>query len=440
MRNFYFVLLIFSVLVNFVVYHFSDVFIYDADIYYIYCIASYTLLILLSSFRQRGITALLVFQAPFGLFILGRFIGHYLDYNLSIESIDFFYLTTMKSSEVVRYLSINMLFFIMVFLGYFINPIKTNFLSAGFYLNFKVVKWFSQVVVVVTIVGMFIILKGLYATVSQYGYAALYILKKENANDASSIFITLLLVTIGIVAKEGYRPQLKILMAVLFCYSFSLLFMGARGPMMTYIILWLWLYKKKINIFKLGGAAVAILGVVQYMSALMRATETQYDILAKILYDMGTTFIVLPLSSYVSDWPAIALIQNFIPMASRIASTFMDISPYEANLANYLGYYLNPDLYWKGVGLGWSVVIDFSIYAQNNILLVSLFAMFFGAILRTLDSGSRNNGIIYGLTTTLILPLGFLYRSGLFSVVPLAIYFFVILLILSMISNLIRRM
>ena len=172
---------------------------------------------------------------------------------------------------------------------------------------------------------------------------------------------------------------------------------------------------------------------------MMRTTGSEYNILAKILYDMGTTFIVLPFGSYITDWPSIALVQNFIPMASRLASFFVNFNPYEANLANFLGYNLNQDLYWKGVGLGWTVVMDFSIYAQGNIILLVLFAIMFGGLLRNLDSFTEINSVKYGLVTTIILPLGFLYRSGLFSVVPLALYFVIMLLILSLISNLIRR-
>ncbi|HCN4836397.1 TPA: hypothetical protein N6W16_004335, partial [Escherichia coli] len=149
--------------------------------------------------------------------------------------------------------------------------------------------------------------------------------------------------------------------------------------------------------------------------------------------------IVLPFSYYITDWPNIALLQNFVPLVSRVSSLFLEIKPYEANLANYLGYYLNQDLYWKGVGLGWSVVADFSIYSNRNVVLLCIFAFFFGCILKNLDNSSKNKGVKYGLSTSLILPLGFLYRSGLFSIVPLAIYFFVIFFMLYLISNMLRR-
>lgn len=439
MKKFYFIFLLFTISVNLLSYLFPQSFVVLDDGYYIFCLISYIILVFLSSYDKKEITTLLVFQAPFGLFILGRFIGHYLDPGLKIESIDFFYNINLSSEEVIKYLSVYMLFFDMVFLGYLIPPFRVGNALFKLEINKDIISYFSYLIIVITVIGIFLVLKDLYATVSQYGYAALYIVKKENANDSSSIFITLLLVTIGLVAKENCRRPLNILMIVLFCYSFALLFMGARGPMMTYIILWLWLYKKNINIVKLGIAALIILASVQYMSAMMRTTSSQYNMLAKILYDMGTTFIVLPFGSYISDWPGVALVQNFIPMASRLASFFIDFNPYDANLANYLGFYLNPELYWKGVGLGWTVVLDFSIYAQGSIILLALFAIIFGIVLRNLDGFSSSNSIKYGLATTIILPLGFLYRSGLFSVVPLAVYFLMMLLILSFVSTLIRR-
>lgn len=439
MKKFYFIFLLFTISVNLLAYCFAESFAALPDSYYIFCLVSYVVLVFLSSYGKKEITALLVFQAPFGLFILGRFIGHYLDPGLRVETIDFFYNINLSSEEIIKYLSVYMIFFDMVFLGYLLPPLKVKNPGGKLQINKDVVNYFAYFIAVITVIGIFLVLKELYATVSQYGYAALYITKKENANDSSSMFITLLLVTIGLVAKENCRKPLKILMIILFCYSFALLFMGARGPIMTYIILWLWLYKKNINIVKLGVAALIILASVQYISAMMRTTGSEYNILAKIIYDMGTTFIVLPFGSYITDWPSIALVQNFIPMASRLASFFVNFNPYEANLANFLGYNLNQDLYWKGVGLGWTVVMDFSIYAQGNIILLVLFAIMFGGLLRNLDSFTEINSVKYGLVTTIILPLGFLYRSGLFSVVPLALYFVIMLLILSLISNLIRR-
>ncbi|MGG5836499.1 O-antigen polysaccharide polymerase Wzy [Huaxiibacter chinensis] len=439
MKKFYFIFLLFTVTVNSLAYSLPQSFVAMEDGYYIFCLISYVTLLFLSTYNKNEITALLVFQAPFGLFILGRFIGHYLDSGLKIESIDFFHSVNLSSQEIIRYLSIYMIFFNMVFMGYLLPPLKARKASFKLEIDSDIITFFSYFIIFISIIGIFLVLKDLYSTVSQFGYAALYIVKKENANDSSSIFITLLLVTIGLAAKENCRRPLNILMIVLFSYSFALLFMGARGPMMTYIILWLWLYKKNINIIKLGVVALIILACVQYLSAMMRTTDSQYNIFAKILYDMGTTFIVLPFGSFVSDWPNVALIQNFIPMASRLASLFIDFNPYEANLANYLGFHLNQDLYWKGVGLGWTVVLDFSIYALGNIILLSLYAMIFGIVLRNLDSFSSTNTIKYGLATTVILPLSFLYRSGLFSVVPLAVYFLMMILILSFISTLFRR-
>ncbi|EHW3351742.1 O-antigen polysaccharide polymerase Wzy [Escherichia coli] len=438
-RNFYILLLLFSLLFNIIVYLCSDLITEYCDVYYIFCIVMYITLILLGTYQQKGITMLLIFQAPFGLFILGRFIAHYLDGALNLETIDFFYATRLNTEKVINYLSINMFFFLMVFVGYAIPSIKMPGQHYDLRLNETVVRYFSRIVVIVTITGIALTLKDLYYAVSQYGYSALYIIKKENANDSSSMFVTLLLVAIGIVAKENSRSELKILMTVLFFYSFALLLMGARGPMMTYILLWLWLYKKDIKIFKFGLLALLILSLVQFISSLMRTSDVQYNIFAKALYDIGTTFIVLPFSYYITDWPNIALLQNFVPLVSRVSSLFLEIKPYEANLANYLGYYLNQDLYWKGVGLGWSIVADFSIYSNRNVVLLCIFAFFFGCILKNLDDSSKNKGVKYGLSTSLILPLGFLYRSGLFSIVPLAIYFFVTFFMLYLISNMLRR-
>lgn len=109
-RNFYILLLLFSLLFNIIVYLCSGLITEYCDIYYIFCIVMYITLILLGTYQQKGITMLLIFQAPFGLFILGRFIAHYLDGALNLETIDFFYATRLNTEKVINYLSINMFF------------------------------------------------------------------------------------------------------------------------------------------------------------------------------------------------------------------------------------------------------------------------------------------------------------------------------------------
>ncbi|EGL4401598.1 hypothetical protein IQ469_000908 [Escherichia coli] len=89
---------------------------------------------------------LLIFQAPFGLFILGRFIAHYLDGALNLETIDFFYATRLNTEKVINYLSINMFFFLMVFVGYAIPSIKMPGQHYDLRLNETVVRYFSRIV------------------------------------------------------------------------------------------------------------------------------------------------------------------------------------------------------------------------------------------------------------------------------------------------------
>ncbi|MER5099142.1 O-antigen polysaccharide polymerase Wzy, partial [Providencia stuartii] len=302
-------------------------------------------------------------------------------------------------------------------------------------LNPTAIKGFILISVVIFVPLIILEIIRTLKIVLDQGYSAMYLDKKENVGNIFSMGMNILCICLGLTMLDNsYKKLTLILMIILFIICLTLLFMGSRGPIMTYVLLFFWVYKRHKNILKISIYGLGILLIIQLLNSYVRTVSNYDNLLAKFIYDQGTTFIILPFLEYINDWPTVGLLQNFIPGISRFTSLFYDYPAYEANLANFLGYHLNPELHSLGNGLGWTVIADAYIYSGKFIPLFSLYSIIFGFILGLFSISSKNNKFSLALITTLTLQLSFLYRSGLFAIIPLMMYFFIVYFILSIIS------
>ncbi|HEM7517100.1 TPA: O-antigen polysaccharide polymerase Wzy [Providencia stuartii] len=427
-------------LINFVFIVFNDLLeLYSFKEIVIYlCIINYISIILFDALKSKTISPYLLFQIPFGLFIIGRIIGWALDDNLNPNIINYFYNVNLTDKQLVFYLLLSMLFYNSCSLGYEISihrkikPLPITLPT----LNSSVIKGFILIAVTVFVPLIIVEITKTIKLVLEQGYSAMYLDKKENVGNVFSMGMNILCICLGLTMLDNnYKKLTFILMVILFTICLTLLFMGSRGPIMTYILLYFWVYKRHKNIMKISIYGLSILLIVQLLNSYVRTVGNYDNLIAKFIYDQGTTFIILPFIEYINEWPTVGLLQNFIPGISRFTSLFYDYPTYEANLANFMGYHLNPELHNLGNGLGWTVIADAYIYSGKFTPLFSLYSIVFGFILGLFSISAKNNKFSLALITTLTLQLSFLYRSGLFAIIPLMIYFLIIYFLLSLISH-----
>ncbi|EMX8645407.1 O-antigen polysaccharide polymerase Wzy [Providencia stuartii] len=427
-------------LINFVFIVFNDLLeLYSFKEIVIYlCIINYISIILFDALKSKTISPYLLFQIPFGLFIIGRIIGWALDDNLNPNIINYFYNVNLTDKQLVFYLLLSMLFYNSCSLGYEISihrkikPLPITLPT----LNSSVIKGFILIAVTVFVPLIIVEITKTIKLVLEQGYSAMYLDKKENVGNVFSMGMNILCICLGLTMLDNnYKKLTFILMVILFTICLTLLFMGSRGPIMTYILLYFWVYKRHKNIMKISIYGLSILLIVQLLNSYVRTVGNYDNLIAKFIYDQGTTFIILPFIEYINEWPTVGLLQNFIPGISRFTSLFYDYPTYEANLANFMGYHLNPELHNLGNGLGWTVIADAYIYSGKFTPLFSLYSIVFGFIVGLFSISAKNNKFSLALITTLTLQLSFLYRSGLFAIIPLMIYFLIIYFLLSLISH-----
>lgn len=143
-------------------------------------------------------------------------------------------------------------------------------------------------------------------------------------------------------------------------------------------------------------------------------------------YLQGSTLVYTGLAMRLEDYPREAFAQSFVPGFSRIARIFQpDIGSTSLYFPHFLSYTYSPELYGKGMGIGWNLFADFHAFSAGSPALYLLVAALVGFGFRYVLGASRRSAFFFGALVCIFVKLMLLPRSGLYSVIPyLVVYGF----------------
>lgn len=429
MSNIYLVL--FSILLNIE----SDYLFSFINSYALSVIVVLTILVSFLSFYILGFspTSLpVLFLVSISVFLCGRYFYVVIGGDLDIFNISFFTYYSLVDADKLRltsYILIMILFFTQ---GAIITK-KDRYVSFDenyYHLGKKTENLIFLVGIVIASIYLFSSFSQLITSLSS-GYLSLYS-EQSQGFSGSNLNRTFFFVFLGLCFLFSLNRLKKIFIIVIFISALSSLISGQRGGAVTVFLFLVWVYglENKISWFKSLIFMVIIFLVLQSLSLLSsREIETSSNILAVVkdfLYKQGISLMVFDASTKLDSYPMLPFFQSFIPGVSTISSFFVSLNSADVSYAGFLANHLNPTAYENGQGLGWSLPSYFYIWSSGNLLLYCIYSFLFGYIIGLFNARVKEYKFYLGLMACLTTSLLFLPRNQLSTVVPLAIYFYVI--------------
>lgn len=403
--------------------------------------------------NYNGLSFFFLFLITFNLFIGGRFFVAVLDPQfISPFTPTFFYdyhVDVNRKISLMTYVYTYLYF--LTISNYFITNVsrlKAPKLNAISGLNrfqiFQLSRWIYPLLFCLLIIMGIVGVERAFTA----GYAVLDSDRTTNEYSVSIIgkFAPMLLIII-LALVYVYNPKLlKRYIILYFIYSIIVLISGARATFGCVILICIWLYSKKHVI---GFKKLIIAGVISIVLLLIlfsfssRGTGLDdFQLLegAKwFAWLQGISLMVFDSCRFYDDYPLPALFQNFIPGLSYILTKFIHLYPQDATLQGYLCYNLNPELYGKGFGLGWTTLSDLYVYSKGNIFVFSIFSFIIGGIISTLEKCSFQSKFFQYLLITMAPNLLMMSRGPLANLFIQPFYSVLFLFLFIIIFKIIKR-
>lgn len=286
--------------------------------------------------------------------------------------------------------------------------------------------------------------KFLTAFTSADGYLSLYIQQTARIIPGSGIVSSLLYVFFGIAIVYGNKRIKLAYILLMFIKSFVFIIIGQRikfGAILLFL-LWFVMRGKKVSALRIctyAGGGVLLLMLLAALS-LRESNGTQhfdsFRMLAKFFYNQGVSLTTFIFSQKIEHYPFLPFLVSFFPGVASIASLFTTVPPQEASFAAYLAYSTNPELYYEGHGLGWTLLSDLYLYAGRKFQFFALFSVFFGYICARLEDLSKSDPFVAVIVCTVFLNFTCLPRAGLYTILPLMVWTIAVYYCLSKLPNL----
>ncbi|MCS0097224.1 O-antigen polysaccharide polymerase Wzy family protein, partial [Vibrio cholerae] len=242
----------------------------------------------------------------------------------------------------------------------------------------------------------------------------------------SSLAQTIFGICFGYSMAFGYKR--KVFIAIFIFGVIGSLLVGARGPIITALLLYLWIKgnngQKRINVLKLFSLGLIVVVSVSYFIQMysFRTNEEKFEFdffifLADFLYNQGISVMVFDVSMKVTDYPILAYFQSLFPGASALASLIFPVEYYMTGFQHYMARELDPDLFSLGFGLDWTLFSDFYVFGGESILGFAIVGFLFGYLLSVLQNSSHLEFwsiLLFALFTRIM----FLPRSSLSVIFP----------------------
>ncbi|WP_228201186.1 O-antigen polysaccharide polymerase Wzy [Acinetobacter baumannii] len=297
--------------------------------------------------------SLIFWQLSLSSFILGSLIfSTRLEFNIQLSNLNY-----KKTFYILNFLSATILFILWFPISY---EMISMFMVAGY--------------------------EGLYTGQADYSFGAQRI---------ASLLLPIMVAT-GVLCNN--KRSLYFSLFILFLYILVNLFVGQRALLFVWVLICLWMYnlitKRDLPFFKISLLGISLMIFAQFLES-FRGGRGDFDLenpLTKFIYVQSLTYMLPSIvNSLDTEWPTLAYVTMFFPVAGLFSSLGLVIGSQHYNSGAFFAYTLNSSLFDNGFGLGWSVFLDLYILSGRNYLLLSFFSFIFGLIFCYLIEKSKKN-------------------------------------------------
>ncbi|MCT9418069.1 O-antigen polysaccharide polymerase Wzy family protein [Acinetobacter baumannii] len=378
------------------------------------------------------------------IFVGGRFFAIFLGLkDISIFEIDFFTRRMLNEQEKTILMCYVFTIFSALEVGLYSSNIliKNTYNEKLFNIEFNKKLLFFILMLIIGLLALS--LPEVIQNVIANGYLALHQGQAEGySNGLLTKSINLLYATLGIFVVQKSNILKKTHLFIFFIFTCIYLMLGSRGTFVCNTLFFLWLYydfgRKKVEFGKLFlyllliGLFLSTVFAYFSLREVDKSSLSMYDSVLMLLYDQGITLMVFNESLNVNNYPILPMIQNFIPGTVFIASLLGGVSPENISYPNYLAYNLDPVLFAKGYGLGWSVFSDLYVLSAGFLPLFGIIVFIFSFFINYTEKMLNRNLYWKAIVISTLPALLFLPRAGLYSYFPLYFYVFIILIIVKL--------
>lgn len=373
-----------------------------------------------------------LFIIAFSLFIGGRFFAYLFNYNIKLYEMDFFVYYNLESLDALKLMTYLVIGIISLDLGYKVARLS-NKVFPDIKINHEWMRNFSIFSLCLAPLFMIETVFQIRDAISG-GYLSSKLWQtKAYSFPLSSLAQTIFGICFGYSMAFGYKR--KVFIAIFIFGVIGSLLVGARGPIITALLLYLWIKgnngQKRINVLKLFSLGLIVVVSVSYFIQMysFRTNEEKFEFdffifLADFLYNQGISVMVFDVSMKVTDYPILAYFQSLFPGASALASLIFPVEYYMTGFQHYMARELDPDLFSLGFGLDWTLFSDFYVFGGEIILGFAIVGFLFGYLLSVLQNSSHLEFwsiLLFALFTRIM----FLPRSSLSVIFPFIFYFFI---------------
>lgn len=271
------------------------------------------------------------------------------------------------------------------------------------------------------------------------GYLARYGNQAESYDAGAAFKYTLLFVFTGLLFSTRKKTYIVINFMIYMTLATIIILIGARGAFVSTILMGVWLYglNKKISLRKLAIIFLSLAGILLIiMDFSARGNYYSNEIvnsLLRFLYDQGNTLAVIGYVRTITDYPMFTYISTFLPGSSFFASMFYggsDLNSYMLSFPAYANYVANPNMYFSGYGLGWSIISSVEMFSADILFIFCIFSFFIGMFLKFANEQAKKNSFWFGAVACLCAKILFSARADIKTIIPLFIYYSIMYLII----------
>ncbi|EKK1111158.1 O28ac/O42 family O-antigen polymerase, partial [Escherichia coli] len=156
----------------------------------------------------------------------------------------------------------------------------------------------------------------------------------------------------------------------------------------------------------------------------------------------GNTLAVVGYVRTITDYPVFAYISTFLPGSSFFASMFhggSDLNSYMLSFPAYANYVANPNMYFAGYGLGWSIISSVEMFSADILFIFCIFSVLIGMFLKFANEQAKRNSFWFGAVACLCAKILFTARADIKTIIPLFMYYAIMYLIISTAMRILRQ-
>lgn len=279
------------------------------------------------------------------------------------------------------------------------------------------------------------------------GYLSLYAMQSQNVAAGSGLVASMLYVFFGIALVYGNDRTKKLFLILMFIKAIVFVLIGQRAKFGSLLLFFIWYFlrNKNTNIIKIGILTGGSLFLLMWLASLSirgdaaSGLSTPFKILSQFFYSQGVSLTTFTCSERIDHYPVLPYLVSFLPGVASVASFFGAIQPYEVGFANYMAYNLNPGLYNSGHGLGWTLLSDLYLYSGRNYFIFTILSVLFGHVCAKVEDKARTSPFIAVIVFTTFLNLTFLPRAGLYTIIPLIVWIWLVYTFIDSASPMFRK-